>query len=605
LSEHDKNFFKNVCALSQNTGRYNRYSEYREDNDANIIHNTDKDGNLIFFNSMEEVATHILKSKKRGMLFYSDDFDTLQKICNKVFKQSIEKIPHKMFGTGSQQITIGFISDVFEKRIDDVNYRFACMVRPSRFGSTAAYKICSEDDREYLYLDKGRMYAVVRGEHYFFDLQSTEYTDSGKILFYGNLIKRIGILVDEILRTGEYVIPHNVYEFYKKRVNLNVDDEEEDKEEDKEDIKYNIILNKYMKVIREGRIVRTNGIEFSKNHIKIIDENFCIKFCDNFLDMQEKEIVKSILKATKDTAIRYNFNLFYNTIIGKSILKCFKRTSMSHYQYSSFGSTRFIVNDMQIDIVKTNRLYINGVFVRLDDVMFLLQKAICFEDVDEFTEYLHDVSAIGADWTKLISDGVVVRLDNPLLEINQALGKDTATEDVLMRFSFNWDVKRKSYVYLSVNNTKYLIKQKMKFKKYFERPNMKTSMAGLQTILLSTVEGLDEDSVIELAENAIEEAKIVKEKGMRFVNDTVKDIKAKHTQIEIHNTKINGYTLKGVRTGAEYFIADETLTVYRKQNGSWNMRCVVDDTRKQRIYEDRLANRLINIYNEPAYIHTL
>ncbi len=69
--------------------------------------------------------------------------------------------------------------------------------------------------------------------------------------------------------------------------------------------------------------------------------------------------------------------------------------------------------------------------------------------------------------------------------------------------------------------------------------------------------------------------------------------------------KIEGYEIIGLKTKTHYFIDKNDLQVFRLESGNWNRRCVVDDYNKQRIFEDKLANRLVNIYNEPKRIYTL
>ena len=85
----------------------------------------------------------------------------------------------------------------------------------------------------------------------------------------------------------------------------------------------------------------------------------------------------------------------------------------------------------------------------------------------------------------------------------------------------------------------------------------------------------------------------------------VKDIKAEKCIEEIDGHKIEGYKFRGVHTQSVYFIKnDDKLDVYRFNNGNWNRRCIVDQTGLKRIFEDRLANRLLNIYNEPGRLRS-
>ena len=168
-----------------------------------------------------------------------------------------------------------------------------------------------------------------------------------------------------------------------------------------------------------------------------------------------------------------------------------------------------------------------------------------------------------------------------------------------------WDKDKRSDVYLLLNNQRYLIKYKQKFKQAFDRPKLSMSISSMRSHLLDSLENIDDDILIDLIDNAVEEAKIIQKRGEDLVRETIEETNAVQDKIKVSGMELAGYKLKGVKTGTEYFIQNDTLSVYRLNGGKWDKRCVVDDYRKERIYEDRLANRLINIYNEPQTIHTL
>ena len=85
----------------------------------------------------------------------------------------------------------------------------------------------------------------------------------------------------------------------------------------------------------------------------------------------------------------------------------------------------------------------------------------------------------------------------------------------------------------------------------------------------------------------------------------MRDTAAKEIIISVSNKNMKGFVVVGRKTSKEYFIDATDLNVYRKDNGMWNRRCVVSDPKKDRIHADRLANRIVNIYNELERISTL
>ena len=130
-------------------------------------------------------------------------------------------------------------------------------------------------------------------------------------------------------------------------------------------------------------------------------------------------------------------------------------------------------------------------------------------------------------------------------------------------------------------------------------------MEKLQNELQECLVEINDDIIIDIVENAVKEAKIIKKRGKELVVNTIKDIKAEKITIDINGNEHVGYKFKGRITGAVYFVRENDLDVYKFVDGQWNRRCVVDDHNKQRIFEDKLANRLVNIFNEPKKIYTL
>ena len=130
-------------------------------------------------------------------------------------------------------------------------------------------------------------------------------------------------------------------------------------------------------------------------------------------------------------------------------------------------------------------------------------------------------------------------------------------------------------------------------------------MKQLYDKLNECIDGLDDETMIGIVQNGIEEAKIVKARGEQLVRDTIKSVQAKEVTIEVRGgVSLIGYEFLGRQSKSSYFVQKNDLTVFRHNNGSWDRRCIVDDTRKQRIFEDKLANRLINIYNEPTRLQS-
>lgn len=487
------------------------------------------------------------------------------------------------------------IFKVIEKRIDEKNYRVAFI---SDFGSsTEGYMIdiIGEDSEDYNYIDEGRIY--IKGENtYFLDIATNKYIGDATIINY-DLFKQMRNNISDVLGKKKIITP-TIYRFYNDKVMAFEYFNGKDMSE-----KEQAIIQQYQKLLDEGKKIKVDKLIITKNSIKIDGEGFVLAFDDEFLDVNK--CLYSMKQILKDNDVRYNFNILYENLLKLSKLKVISMKNAKEEDYKEFTDTQYKVNDIDIKITKiNNRIKINDIFCRIKDVFYILSKAICYNNNDDFNKYVKDVSYIGADWKKMISNGVSIELDNPFFDILNKIGR-SEVEKLFLRFSLLWDIDNRRNVYLILNKKQYLIKYKTKFKRYFNLPSQSLSMEGLKFRLNDCLEKIDDNMIIEIVHNAIEEAKIIKERGEQLVKETISEIGAKETEVKIKGGKIFGYEFTGRLTGSKYVVDKADLEVYKWMEGSWNRRCVIDDHSKQRIFEDRLANRLVNIYNEPKKIFTL
>jgi hypothetical protein len=492
------------------------------------------------------------------------------------------------------------IFDVIEKRINNANYRIACVSKVSNLiHPEFLLRVYKENSPDYNYIDKERRFCQYDKETYFYDLSTNEYNEKGNPKFFLEITNKILRDKLSIFGHGERVINNIIYRFYRERV-LN-------DSFGASEYKHDSVLEKYKELIRTGKEVKLNGLIITKNKVEVEGERFKLEFEQEFFNVEEYFYV--IRQAATDTNIRYNFNNLYEKIL------TFSGTSVVlHARGAMFGDIRFKVNGMEIVVNKEEaRMRINGIFCRLEDGMHILNKAICYNSVEEYNNYIEEVSHIGIAWKRIISNGVLIKLHNPLVRIISKLSqiqKDKIpkglNEDLLLRFSFAWDAVYRTQIHLILNNVKYRIKYKGQMKKEFDVPQKHMYMSDLRELLVETVEGFEDQNLFsEIIDNAIEEAKIIQQRGDELVANTIKDTDAVLQKVNIQGRPINGYLINGRRTGSKYFIAEVDLTVYKLRDGNWDRRCVVDNENKQRIFQDKLANRLINIYNEPDFISTI
>lgn len=564
-----------------------------------LIANIDADIQLRYFATWEDYVNYLIIHNLFGKYCEEYDFTKFKNDMRKLFSFDDFKTPkYELLDEGVWiNVMMFHIMKVIEVRIREKNYRVAMLGSPSNYGGSSYYvRTISESDKEYNYVDENRIVVQINKRLLFFDTGINEYNDE-KLRFFKRVFIMIRDNVGSILSDNECFITATMYRFYRERVADETGDSKYMTEREKQ------IVAQYKKLLNLGRKVKLNGMLMTQRKIMFEDDMFNIEFGENFLNVCDKfgEIKKLI-----NSDLKYNINEFYEKLLSLSFIKKISMDYTTSPVYKNFSCLDFTINGLHIVVEKdNNRIKINGIFSRIDDVHYVLSKAICYGDVDSYNSYLKDISNIGVDWKKMINNGIKIRMTNPFYSIFEKT-KTNIVRELNLRFSLVWDAEKRKNVYLLINGEKYLIRYKGKFKKNFNFPSLNLTMKQFKKYLSESITDITDDAIIEIVENSMKEALIVQKRGEELVRNTIKDVGAIECEIEIQGGhKIIGYAIKGRRTEADYFVDKTQLTVYKKVNGNWNRRCVVDDHNKQRIFEDRLANRLVNIYNEPEYIYTL
>lgn len=572
-------------------------------NDINFLFNLDKSwrDKFIYFKEIKEVSEkeifNFFRLKETNLTYSPKGWSNTALENYKKYINDTEtklkdfKILNINFIDGRNLYRHKIILKVIEKRFDDTNYRIALIQDLKSYNINYSILIISDKHLDYTSIDENVIFFKVE-KRYFYDLQTNQY--SGKTLnINSRLYDQIEDNIDSLLSNQENTITPMIYNFYKERISINFKYNDLNKRDSK-------IIEQYQKLLDEKKSIKIDNVIISKNLIKVIDERFSLEFDDNFINIVDQlHAIKETL--TKGDA-KYNFNILYEELLKLSIINNIRMNNVKSVSYSKIKEISFKVNGMKINILKeNNRFSINGIFCRIVDVYYILTKIICYNDIEIFNKYVKEVSHIGIQWKKLINDGVQIELKNPFTSFFRRTGIYNF-DNTYMRFTLCWDIKNKSKVYLILNKKKYLIRYKNKFKKYFNMPKRFITMAQLKKELNECLDKLDTSIIIDIVENAIEEAKVVKQRGQELVAETIKNINAEKIEEEIQGHTQRGYIFKGRQSGIKYFVNKTNLDVYRNDNGIWNRRCIVNDHSKERIFEDKLANRLINIYNEPSYL---
>lgn len=557
-----------------------------------------------FFKSREEVIDFLIEHKVLNGVRIQEYWEGYIGTVNSIFDKEIfvEKDEPK-YETEYTHSNICHIIKVIEKRINNINYRVA-LINELNYRNEFKFKVFKEDDPDYVRIDKDRLFFEVNEKYYYLADGLIERNREKKLIVFKDIFKKMKGNINELITDDSNVITPVIYNFYKNRViNFSSYTNEELLNERQKQIN-----EQYKKILKTANKIRFGDIQVlmvdEEYQIKLFNNEFVLKCKDDFLKVNEYFFdVKNALNLQN---AQYNYNEIWSNLLKLSIVRYIKMGSTKDSEYQMFETAEFTINNIHIVLRKdNNRMKINNIFCRVDDVYHLLDRVICFKNQEEFDIYLKDVSHIGVDWKKLISSGITIQLKNPFFNFIKKMDKEYTQSNFYMRFSLEWSIKKRSQVFLVLNNKRYLIKYKGKFKRKYNKPSRSLSMNQLKHELSECLENITDDKILEIVDNAIEEAKIVKERGEELIKLTIKDIKADEKEIEINAVKKKGYLIIGIKTSSKYFVDKVDLGVYKWERGNWNKRCVVSAYNKERIFEDRLANRLINIFNEPSYITTM
>jgi hypothetical protein len=502
------------------------------------------------------------------------------------------------------------ICDVFERRINNINYRMVVALdlhHSDKYNLNLDVFIVDEKHKFYNLLDKERIYynnKIYRTYTekldiaFFLDTACNEkivIEDKEKITADARILKALSNNIKDILTPNNFVVNYNIYNFYKNRLT---------KYSDLKNNAISLINIKYLKFLEDNKTIKFNGVEVNNNFIRIKEQNFEIAFNENFINLQD---TFNNLKTYLDIKnIQYDFNRLYLKILEYSNLGILRKSNAKDFEYKNFKPVEFQLNGMKIKVEKIGkRIYINNKFCRVEDFFNILDKAICYHNIEDYNAFIDDIGHIGYEFKKMISSGIIIKLHNPFYH-DFKITNTNMIETIFIRLSLLWDLDNRTKIYVNVNNNKYLIKNKLKFKKYFNVPTLNISISGMKQYIEECLDlKLSNSDYYKIVKDAATEMKIIKQKGEELVNLTIKDINAEYKdEFIINSYKFKGYLINGVK-GGKYFIELSKLDVYKFKNNNWDRRCVVDDSNKDRIYEDKLANRLINIYNEPNYISTI
>jgi hypothetical protein len=480
---------------------------------------------------------------------------------------------------------------VTEKRIEDKQYRFFLYVDDVATNKNYKISFVSENNSNFNYIDENRfgIFNTYGGSNkYFIDMDIIKKNAQNEYEINFKAFRDIHNNINHLLSNEQRVITKSLYDFYSKRDNIIR------RSENRGSVIEQKIYDKYIEKLENNEEVLINGVSLTLTSIEIKEQNVKIEF-----DTKTFNIIKHF------PSIKSNIENINETDFGEFLLKMLGLSNFRDFNDYDENGVATPVEKREIKIngipivftKKEDRCYINEIFVRQDDLSQMIVKAVCYYDKEDYEHYLSDVSHIGMDWKTMLSNGVNLTIQRKL-DLTQ---RNKGSTSFLLRFSFSWDTKARSKIYLVVDNEKYQIKYKPNFLRYFGTFNQRTlSITELVGCLIESVEGITNENVMGLVNSAVKEAKIVKERGEELVRETIRDTKASIGKLN----EVEGYYLTGIK-GNKYFIGKDDLNVYKFANGQFQRRCVVDVANKHRIYEDKVANRLVNIYNENPRIHTI
>lgn len=327
------------------------------------------------------------------------------------------------------------------------------------------------------------------------------------------------------------------------------------------------------------------GITFSNKVISLGDQMITGKISERRTKERygDKEInVLSFIKenVNLDKINDLDFNDLYNRFCERLDDREFDGT---------LGSLRVKVErktKTKSDDTTSSQWKINDVRINKEEIVEMLKRAICFDNVADYNKLLKQVSKCSLLFHDMLNAGL-----HFVVSANSSFDHETGEKTLKLQVT---RLKNHNYIKLGEKNIKIKNTSKIIARSTLNRARRQRYMSLEESIAFFASDifdpQLDSSDIASIIREGFKEHLLAIKRSEEFLKDAVKNTKAK--EAEMMNER--GYFVTGI-SGKQYFLA-KSAKVYDVASKSYI--CIVDKTVGSSFQNDRIVSRLYALYND-------
>jgi hypothetical protein len=335
-------------------------------------------------------------------------------------------------------------------------------------------------------------------------------------------------------------------------------------------------IDKKIKDLSKGTSFSYNDMEFGKNSFKYEKQEFQCS------EVDVSEIVKVFSRDVSDQA--FNFDNIYEYWID-SIFRT-ARTIDSNKISGKIGDVEFSVRIVRNEVtrkngrkVTTEYWYLNEHRINRDEIVPVLNRAVCFASTEEFTDFCASVSSCSLKVHKLVASGLVIKAFDQFLD-----------EHIEFNLEF---IRDKSRNFLVIGEDKIPISDTNRLLSIAESDNMGKVIKAL---MAENITGLSIDQINKVLEVGKKSLVDQKARTKDLLENTLTTLNARFVEdVNLKSGKVmTGYLVNGKRR--EYFVELKSNRVFEFPSGRYI--CIVDKGHSVLTGVEALVNRLYALSND-------
>lgn len=448
------------------------------------------------------------------------------------------------------------------KVLEYKNYRFSIMKRTNSYYSIKRFH---PGNPEYNYIDEGRL--VFRKNYIWNDLNEKDIETE--------------ILTKCSPRYEFMLVDKDLYERTKKRHKLKT---QKEKEEEELSQSIDTAFVKRLKNL-EKEPIEINGITFKHNGIFYEGQEISGTFGETD---KTKEYGTPLMKDFKDfigkaDIQKGDFNTLYESFV--------EELEEREFDGILGQITVRVMKETTVNTKGTNvsRYHINGIRINKDEIVEMLKRAICFDNVDDYNDLLEKVCKCNLKFHDILSGGLDIEFED-----DHTIG---GTGHLKLKI-----VRKQSHNYLVLGKEEYKIKNTNRLiskRKEKERRRGRPQFEELVGMFKDLFE-FDQKQLIVLFKDGMKEYKEAVKKSEQFLAETLKLFKVSKAEKDGES----GYLIKGT-SGKRYLLTDK-LKIFDYDTMKYI--CIVDKDLKGGFKNDKIVSRIYALANDSRvakHIYTL